>query len=544
MALLDSIQTARDRGASEEDILEAIIQNNAGSPVASSIDTARSRGFSDELILQKIQEQNQGASAPAPEPTPLAETKQGQLSQSILDSALERGSQLVEGVKRQFIRPDISQGSAGISGPVSGFLNDLIGDAAVAAIPDETKEQLGQKLTAFLDTPVGRFTSGALGLGKSASDIIAQVDPELGDEIRDTLNTIDAAAGGKGILTAGRATKPIARNVAGEAAGAVEGRLAKQILDDAISITAPRLSRSQKASAIAQGRGKTTGILRTLEIAPSPSDIRAAKSVQDLVVVGRAPDKNIGAVRGAITNKSEEISEGLVGSGIAYKADELSDFLAKAKNDSSILFKADEALEREYDVIIKEMLDQAVKSGDNLDNLWDARKAFDQVVEQKLSSRVFTDPGNNVKRNAILDVRRATNEFIANKLPEGNSFRDDLRKLSDQYTAIDNIASEAASLVNSNIVKRSMNKLGRLGTVQSVLASAGIVGAASAGLFNNPAILLALLAGGTIKIAGNVVTSQTLKEILIKTLRSAEKLLSAEETEAIEAVLSFMEETA
>lgn len=187
-------------GVNPEDIIKRLLQRGYkvdGLPIDPTEQTIRR--LTTGLAVSPDTEQEQQVSVDRKE-------KADELSRNILTSIKDRGLQLVEGVKRSFTRPEISQGA--ISGPVSGLFQDILGEGILAAIPDDVKESLGQKFQEIASTPQGKKIFDTLSAGKVTVDeivnVLESVDSEMVDEVRDLANTALAGADIQGVSAFGK----------------------------------------------------------------------------------------------------------------------------------------------------------------------------------------------------------------------------------------------------------------------------------------------------------------------------------------------------
>lgn len=221
----------------------------------------------------------------------------------------------------------------------------------------------------------------------------------------------------------------------------------RRALGKAIQKTAPTLTKAQEQAAKEAGRIFKTRFGR-VKLQPSPRDIEVAESVKG-IAVHRNPFRNIQAIRGQIKNVDAQVQQGLAQNDTIFNLKQLRSQVLKAKEESRVVFGTDKSLEKAYDSVVNEMIRQAQKNQKNLSGLLRARKNFDRVIESKFP-KIFKDLVTDSPRtNAVLDVRRAVNEFIAKKLPEGNQFKALLRRENLMFEAIKNIAASSPRLGTS-----------------------------------------------------------------------------------------------
>lgn len=319
----------------------------------------------------------------------------------------------------------------------------------------------------------GGLGGGLTGLGEGLSDENAGVAEVA-------IQTAMGAGGGAvagGVLGAGgaaisKATKGAQKEISKNIARAKGDE--SQLIDDAVELTRPVRSKAERIDAIARGRATEKGIpgLKEVKIEkPSMRDVEVAKAVSGVVKKGKNQIQNIASISDEVGRIDDEIVEGLKSNNSIFNDNLLRSRLAEAKEKSRVIFAGDEVLEKRYNAIIEEMLDTV--ENNNLEGLFAARKKFDQTVRAKFPRTFDGNPSDNVTRNAILDVRREVNNFIADTLPEGNTFSKQLRQEHLMLEAIENLAEQAElmtkegksrSWLNMVLTSAGLGALGYLGS--------------------------------------------------------------------------------
>ena len=245
----------------------------------------------------------------------------------------------------------------------------------------------------------------------------------------------------------------------------------------ALKKTAPALTKAKELVAKEAGRVKKT-IFGKVKLIPNARDKEVAESVKN-IAVSRNPFKNINRIRMAIGKTDEVVREGIKKNDRTYNSDALHQELIKAKEQSRVVFGSDETLEKAYNSVVDEMMNQVEKVSktaggveklkrNTLSNLLQARKNFDKVIVQKFP-RLFSNLTSDAPRtNAVLDVRRAVNDFISSHLPPQSEFRRLLHKENLMFDAIRNIAAKSPK-VGTGTIGRFLKK-------PSVQIGAGIIG--------------------------------------------------------------------
>lgn len=242
--------------------------------------------------------------------------------------------------------------------------------------------------------------------------------------------------------------------------GEIRGPLPKK-LEDLVNETSgvadkkARISNLEKTGALDKN-GKPIGGSREslfggIKTSANPKDLARAKSVEGIVIPGASPVKNLTNLNREISRISEnEITP------ILEKAGSVSPISEKTPGWNKItqrlsdiekpdIIKADPTLDKTYDLVRQRMIDQIQKQPPTFKGLWDARKAFDKVVEDQFGDAAFNSEKNTAIKRAISDMRREINNIIGDKVPEYKSMLD---KLSDMYDARYNIAENFQNILD------------------------------------------------------------------------------------------------
>jgi len=412
-----------------------------------------------------------------------------------------------------------------------------IGIAGIKALtPDKVEEVIKKRVKSlfprFIESPVGK----TLGFAQTKFE---DLSPRQQDNVRAVLELLAIAPTTTATRIAAEATAPAIRGAAKLGAEVVEKRLAQQITSDALIITSPTLSIKGKTAALEAGKGKVS-ILREATIQPSDIDIKVAKSVEDVVKPSNNFVENIDAIREKIRVSSEGVGTKLRGNNTIFNKSQVRSALDETKEESRVIFGTDKTLEKNYDAVIDEFIRVLDKHPKNLEGLWAARIEFDKIIKKKFPNVFEKFGGDTVRSNAIQDVREAANNFIAQKLPEGSAFREELFTISDMYKARKNVARSAAELIDVRLVDKVMTII-RANPITS-FATGGIVTiGALTNMIASPVILGTLLVVGTVRVGQKIFTARALKEALSKGLRTLEKTLKADEKAALEELIDELD---
>ena len=188
---------------------------------------------------------------------------------------------------------------------------------------------------------------------------------------------------------------------------------AQKELEYALDLTMPRTTRKVSEEAIAQGRITTPGVLRPTKITPNPRDNLVAESVQDVVSPKNSLTQNIEAINQKVSQVNAGVREMLATRKVPFNRNQLKSRLNANKEESKLVFASDATAERTYNAVVDEFLKHVDKK-DTL-GLFEARQSFDKIpaIKKLLDSEGL---GENVRRQIVLDVRRAANEYVADLL--------------------------------------------------------------------------------------------------------------------------------
>ena len=263
-----------------------------------------------------------------------------------------------------------------------------------------------------------------------------------------------------------------------------QDRATQSNLKDVVEITRPVLSKQEKKAALAAGQGEQSGILRTIDIQPSTRDLEVAKAAESVVSPSNSPIKNLSAINKEITASSQDLVKALERNNSIFNTNQLRSYISSAADSAErqVLLAGDEGAQKAYKGVINTFMSVAAKHPKTLTGLLEARKEFDKIAEAGLKG-VFGDGVMSARKQAIRDIRRKANEYIAEQLPAGDALKEVLRRQSLLFEARDNIADKTVEKVGTNIVSRTVTTI-KKHPVISTVAGAAAGTAAVEGLIN------------------------------------------------------------
>ena len=512
------------------------------------VEFGKANGQNRDQIIQAIQK-SRGITQEAPvQPQP---EKVG-FVEGVKTSFQERGERFAGGIERQRVGEQTApETGLQLAGETVGGAFDIAIEGFKALTPDKVGETIKAKakslFPSFSESPVGKL----LGLGAKKFE---ELSPRQQDNTRAVMElavVTPVGFGVKGVGTAAKEVVPLVEKAAGAGAGVVERRLATQQLDEALEVTRIRvgeLTAKEKKEILKSGGTETKkslgGLSRKEVITVTEGDRDVARAVLGVVKKENGASQNIQGIRDKIGIVSEEIDIGLKGNNTIFNQTQLKSRLGEVRDKGIALFKSDKKLVEQYDDLIDFFLEIQKKHPNNLTGLLAARKEFDAEVRKQFPNIFKKFDGTNDGRIiAFANIRRQANNIVADALPAGNKFKEQLRQQNLMFDAIDNIALKGAKNLETGFIERSLAAIDAHG-IRTLVISGSLLGL---NFLTSPAVILTLLTGGaTIKIAGKVFKSQAVKKAIIKSLRTIQttgaKLNQADKEAVQKAIVLLTEE--
>ena len=327
---------------------------------------------------------------------------------------------------------------------------------------------------ALTGAKAGAIGGGIIGLGTGISE-----SQSVGEAIiKSAEGALFGGAGGAVLGAVGGTLGNVARRVFGKA---------QTTLDDALDITSSTVRKKATIKAFERagspGGVKEKGTLfRRYVIEPAERQKKIAQDVQGLVSKRNSPVRNIANITNEMGRISEsEVRPFLRSNPSAFNTNQFRSFLKK-NVEMPKLFKADPAMERSYNLVLDTATDVIGDSTKTMEGAWDARQVFDDIIDKQFGDAIY-NPQSNLSspvKQAVLDVRRAWNEFIVANTPKTNGhnvFSTNMRKLTNMYSARHNIAEQNWRLVNGTAFARwKAQNPGLWTAIKLGLPTTGIIG--------------------------------------------------------------------
>jgi hypothetical protein len=443
-----------------------------------------------------------------------------------------------------------------VIGDMAGGVTDIAMGGAKAAYHAITPKAMNES--------INKTVGGAVNQGIQA--IPSGIRKPIGDvlsnrEVGSALNIAAILPIGKAGKMGTEAVSPMVGKAAGKAAGALEKNLSEQVSQDTLNMVKRDFSTMSKGANGGQAKAaashlteKKPGFFQPTTLKTTKQDIEIAKSVEGVVDPKAHVSQNVDAIYKKIGELAEQTQSLPAQSDKALNSGKLNEVLSAAKEESNVVFAGEATKEATYNQTVKAFTDLLAKKPQTLSSVLQARKDFDKLMNDKFPGWASKFQGDNVRANAIYDVRKAANDFVAGELPEGNQFKYLLKQQSNMYRASERIsvnAGAAGAIDPSKFQKLTSVMRKHPWVTAEAAAAAGAAGGLSAmahygfgsGLVNtitSPAALSALALYGTYKIGKTVLTSQAVKKSLIKFLRTTETKLSPAEQKAVANTISFL----
>lgn len=383
----------------------------------------------------------------------------------------------------------VSQGANAVAGNLGGAIGNSLAGPVGAAETFARTGNVGQSLDTFkvgLQQGAKANSDPALvgrTAGEVAQDVVTPASLAVGGGTGATVGArignaalkfggLGAIAGGANAAAGGNFGQIIPQALQGGALGAAGGAIGQGIgegiaawkspapatLEDSLKMTQPTLNKKGAIGALENagrpGGAATEGALGKISVAPSSRDVQVAKSVQDAIQKGD-PVGTIANINGKIEDVAEnQVRPALQQSPSAFNLKTLNAYIQDNTQIPNYI-KADPVLQKTYDLTRESMLQEAAQQPKTLEGLWDARKSFDSVAERQGVGLDPTSEKASVIKQAVLDTRRAVNDFIVENHPNGQqAFGKPMQLLNQMYEARNNIATANYKALGTNAIQR------------------------------------------------------------------------------------------
>lgn len=329
---------------------------------------------------------------------------------------------------------DIASGVLQTAGHVAGGVGDIV-NAGLGLIPGVKQVEKG---IGYVAGKIGA-TEPAQVIGKAYDTLPSQWKANLG------------AVGN--IATAFPMLKGL--GVAKEAIASGVGKaLGKDALQSTIEDISPGVN-AKTAASQAEKYGLQQSLLSgKITSTASPINRTIAETVTKYVPGFdklKTFTEKLNSTREAAYKLADDLKQAVIQSGAdkIYSFKELNSRLRNIVK--PIAIRADTTLSRQFDMARNAAIKIAREKGGTISSLFDARKAFDDLVSKEFPN--LYDRANAPMRNAITAIRREMNDFVAEQLPDVG-FKESLQAQSHLWDAIGNIAPKAVDEIGTTRIGR------------------------------------------------------------------------------------------
>lgn len=277
----------------------------------------------------------------------------------------------------------------------------------------------------------------------------------------------------------------VAGGLIGGAVGGISGsitgkaqKIARTKEDFTLDLVSPKATKDIREQAIREGRVSEGGLFKSSKIIPSTRDYNLADSIDNVVNPKASPLQNVDAINREVTRINAGVKDLITKKKVPFNTNQLLSRLNAVKEDSRLIFASDTNAENVYNAVVDEFM-RNVSKKDTL-GLFEARQTFDKIpaIKKLLESEGL---GENVKKQIVLDVRRAANDYISSLLPVNNPYKALLKQESLMLEAVGNIAEKEISNIGKNQLQILTSKYPILKWLIGGAAT-GAVGAAGVGV--------------------------------------------------------------
>ena len=195
------------------------------------------------------------------------------------------------------------------------------------------------------------------------------------------------------------------------------------------------------------------------KIISSNHDNRVAEASMPYIKKEAGDQINIDSMKQAQSQINLAVKEMIANNKVPFNETQLRAKLSMAKEESRLLFAGDTTTEKAYDAVTDEFVNFVNKGKKDTSGLFESRQAFDQYIQTKIPNAFkkdatgqFLDPRDNIRVNALLDVRRAANEYVAELLPPNSPFA---KSLKDESYLLEGIGRVATKLYEKGIFDKT-----------------------------------------------------------------------------------------
>lgn len=441
-----------------------------------------------------------------------------------------------------------AEGMLQIAGKVgAGAVLDLVGEGLVSAVrgisaitPDIIENPIKDATTAaahmFLNTEIGQKGLNAAKAGFEAWHEFSKESPRAARNIEAVVNI--------GLLAAPVKTKPagttgqtVLGDVAEKAAQAAEKQVLRKKDEFVKDLILPKQTQAVKEAGVPRTTETGFGPFKKSIIEPTAKEAEIAQEVSKLDVgSNKTIQGNYNIIAKETENEAERLKAALQANDVPFPRKE---FNARLKDVSEglgqnplIVGDAEKTAEK----IIQKMQQLMEDKKSTASNLLEARKELDAWMKSQKGINIFDPKQEGAISIALREIRRATNDFIDMKATNVG-VKESLKKQSNLYSAMENIAPKAADEANTAImrtwknIERAIPLRGEFN--QSMAALFGLGGLGASAVFAPYFTGIALGSAGTFAMGKFLLSPSTKKGISLMLKTTDEAIRKATDTNLI-----------
>ena len=415
------------------------------------------------------------------------------------------------------------------AGQGAAFIGDIAGEAlqeageGISAItPEPIKEFIGQEAKEIAETDIFQAGVKALQAGGEIYQKFKESNPRVARNLEAAVNVglITAPAAGRA------APKPTGPTAIGKAADVVEDVAKKQTLQQKKGFVSDLIKPKQTPTVRAEQVGRTVeeGILGRKRVIPSLKESSIIDEVAQLPVdPKKSIQSNFNLIQSEIKKEALSLENSLKKHNVIFPRKEYNAQLRAAKESLSanplLVGDAQKTAQR----IINKMDSITKNNPSNALGLLKSRKQLDNWIKSQKGGSIFDPKNENALSIALREIRNTTNDFIDSKATNV-AVKQSLKKQSNLYGALDNIAPKAADEAGNilgRLVQNTAKAIPLRGELAKTIAGTGLVTGAAL----SPSIILPVAAGvGAVKTV-KLIKSPKVKKAISEILRKSDRAI-------------------
>lgn len=435
-----------------------------------------------------------------------------------------------------------AEGMLQIAGKVgAGAVSDIIGEGLISGVkaigaitPDIILNPMKDAATwaghAFLNTEVGKQGLQAAKDGIETYQTWAVENPRAA---RNLEAVIDIAL----LVTPTKAkpSVPASPTIAGKLGKKLAGVVEKQVLTNKKAFI-DNLIRPKQTTAVMEKQVSRTveigkGPFKKSLIEASPQEAAAATEVMKIEGIGAKEtiQGNYNIIKKEISKEASLLESSLKTKDVPFPRKEFA-----AKLEKTISELGDNPLivgdaQKTAQKIVEKMARLTTEKPSTVSNLLKSRKELDSWIKSQKGPNIFDPKQEGAISIALREIRQTTNDFIDLKAKTAG-VKESLKKQSNLYRALDNIAPKAAEEMDTAILRSWKNLLHvmplRGEFNQTMAALFGIGGLGASALFAPYFTAIAGLAIGSY-VGGKFIMSPSAKKGIAILLETTDKAIRA-----------------